>query len=87
MRTSVKRKKVLTFVKPNCSNKTGSWRSQRPVIDVARCIGCATCDRVCPDSAAKVGKDKKAHINYDYCKGCGICANECPVKCIKMEKE
>ncbi|OIO28009.1 hypothetical protein COX86_04055 [Candidatus Micrarchaeota archaeon CG_4_10_14_0_2_um_filter_60_11] len=75
------------LVKPNCSNKTGSWRSSRPVVDEARCIGCATCDRVCPDSAAKVGKDKKAHIDYDYCKGCGVCANECPVKCIAMKPE
>ncbi len=75
-----------TSIKPNCNNKTGSWRSQKPVIDKEKCIGCGTCARFCPDEAIKI-VDGKAVVDLDYCKGCGICANECPVKCIKMELE
>ena len=79
-------------VKPGSSlkNKTGSWRSYRPIIDVEKCIACGICSKICPDSAAsleKIGGQVKAKINYDYCKGCGLCAKECPVKALKMERE
>ena len=70
-------------------NKTGGWRTFAPKIDYQKCIGCGMCERVCPESAAKMIKDKdgnlRPEINYDYCKGCGLCAAECPAKAIKME--
>ncbi|MFA4946353.1 MAG: 4Fe-4S binding protein [Candidatus Micrarchaeia archaeon] len=71
-------------IPPSCANKTGSWRSRKPVVDESKCVGCKTCERGCPDSCIRV-VDGKAKVDYDYCKGCGICAHECPVKCIKME--
>ncbi|MFH0988044.1 MAG: 4Fe-4S binding protein [Parcubacteria group bacterium] len=74
-------------------NKTGNWRTFKPVIDHAKCIACGMCSRVCPEGcvflvgdqalAGKVFYEK----DLDYCKGCGICAEECPVKCISMELE
>lgn len=67
-------------------NKTGTWRSFRPVVDKKKCIKCGICEGFCPDSCITIEKDGST-VNYDYCKGCGICANECPVKCIKMERE
>ncbi len=77
---------------PNSSlnNKTGSWRSFRPIVDSEKCIACGICEKICPDSAAFLKNKKniiKAEINYDYCKGCGLCSKECPVKAISMEKE
>lgn len=79
-------------VKPNTSlkNKTGSWRSYQPQIDIEKCIACGICAKICPDSAAELVNIKgktKAQIKYDYCKGCGLCAKECPVKAIRMERE
>jgi pyruvate ferredoxin oxidoreductase delta subunit len=71
-------------------NKTGSWRSFRPIVDKNKCTGCLFCWIFCPDSAIKrekMEKGFKVHVDYDYCKGCGICANTCPVKAIIMEKE
>ena len=72
-------------------NKTGSWRSLRPVVPDT-CTGCGMCTWYCPENCIKLVEDKKtgrkrAEIDYDYCKGCGICASECPTKGIKMEKE
>ena len=64
-------------------NKTGSWRSFRPIKDKSKCTKCGLCWLFCPENAI----NEKFEINYDYCKGCGICANECPFKAIRMEKE
>lgn len=82
---------INPIVKPNTSleNKTGGWRTYIPKTDLAKCIGCGTCARVCPEYCIKLapnqeGKNKPT-TDYDYCKGCGICASECPVKCIAME--
>jgi pyruvate ferredoxin oxidoreductase delta subunit len=69
-------------------NKTGSWRSFRPVVDIAKCIGCRQCELHCPDFAIKVSaEDKKAKVDYDFCKGCLICGEICPVKAIREEME
>lgn len=80
------------IVKPNSSleNKTGSWRSYRPEIDLDKCIACGLCAKICPDGAASLAKIKgkiKAKIDYDYCKGCGLCVRECPVKAISIKEE
>ncbi len=67
-------------------NKTGAWRSIRPVIDYSGCISCMVCWKFCPEPAIFI-KDGKAVIDYDYCKGCGICSEVCPKKVIGLEKE
>ncbi len=66
--------------------KTGSWRVQRPELDMEKCNKCLNCLRYCPDAAVKLTDDGPV-IDLDYCKGCGICANECPVKAITMITE
>jgi 2-oxoacid:acceptor oxidoreductase delta subunit (pyruvate/2-ketoisovalerate family) len=92
---NTKNKKIKLNAEPNSSlnNKTGSWRTYKPVIDYKTCIGCSLCSKICPEGCiimknqAKYGNKAKPVINYDYCKGCGLCAKECPVKAIKMEKD
>lgn len=71
-------------------NKTGSWRSYRPVVDRNKCVACSLCTKICPDGAINLKKKQgslKAEVDYDYCKGCGLCAKECPFKAISMEIE
>ena len=67
-------------------NKTGGWRSKKPIVDSVKCIGCGQCASFCPEPCVEI-KNGKSIIDYDYCKGCGICASVCPVKCIKMMDE
>ncbi len=78
---------VITEPGSSIKNKTGGWRTLKPVINKEKCIKCGRCWMFCPDNAIKIGKDGKPKIDYDYCKGCGICAAECPVKAIIMKKE
>lgn len=65
------------------NNKTGSWRTFKPVADKDKCISCGICYLFCPDGCIDTNFDS----DYDYCKGCGICAEECPVKAIEMVRE
>ena len=70
-------------------NKTGSWRTSRPVL-TDKCSGCGICAWYCPDNCIKIitkNGRKQAVIDYDYCKGCMICVAECPNKAIRPEKE
>jgi len=68
-------------------NKTGAWRSKRPVVDFEKCTACGICWSLCPEGCIKKRADGKFEADLDYCKGCGICANECPVKAITMVME
>jgi len=71
-------------------NKTGSWRSSKPILKKDKCTGCLACWVFCPDGSIKRKKIDNRYqivIDYEYCKGCGICFTECPVKAIEMERE
>jgi pyruvate ferredoxin oxidoreductase delta subunit len=65
---------------------TGSWRTARPVLDIAKCNYCGLCALYCPPQCMK---DMSDHYEADlaFCKGCGICATECPRKAITMVSE
>jgi len=66
-------------------NKTGGWRSLRPVIDSKKCTACMICWKFCPDTCIEPGE--LPVIDMDYCKGCGICAEECPTGAIILIEE
>jgi len=79
--------------KPSLKNKTGSWRTFRPVI-TEKCTGCGICVMHCPEGCIRL-KDrvnqekfkKIAFVNLEYCKGCLICMNECPLKAVDKKEE
>lgn len=76
---------VVSFA-DTMGNKTGLWRSLKPVIDREKCTSCMLCWKFCPDSCIKI-VGEKPEIDLDYCKGCGICAEECPRQAIKLVEE
>ena len=65
---------------------TGSWRTERPVLDKSKCNYCGLCALYCPPQCMK---DKGDHYEADlaFCKGCGICAKECPKQAYTMKPE
>ena len=68
-------------------NRTGDWRSFRPVWDHSKCIKCGVCYIYCPDSAIYENEEGYFEANLEYCKGCGICVAECWTHCIEMKEE
>ncbi|MFC1906132.1 4Fe-4S binding protein [Chloroflexota bacterium] len=67
-------------------NKTGSWRTERPVVNAEKCCRCGWCYLYCPSGCVEE-KDGRFEPNFDYCKGCGLCASECPIDAIEMVPE
>ena len=67
-------------------NKTGGWRTRKPIILREKCIKCGKCWVFCPDNAIKI-RNGAPVIDYDYCKGCLICVQQCPVRAIIVEEE
>ena len=52
-----------------------------------KCIGCGTCELVCPHRVFKV-RDKKAVLSdRDGCMECGACAKNCPVDAIYVNPD
>lgn len=69
------------------SYRTGSWRSQRPILLDDKCTHCLLCWIYCPDDAVIIEDEKMVGFDLDHCKGCGICAVECPPTAITMVAE
>lgn len=68
-------------------SKTGDWRSERPVVNLAKCRQCGWCSVYCPTMCIQISSAGYFEPNLNYCKGCGICAYECPAEAISMKPE
>lgn len=66
---------------------TGNWRSERPVIDLAKCKRCFLCYLYCPEAAMQLDEENFPHVDFDHCKGCMICYEECPTDAISRRAE
>ncbi|MFO7985312.1 MAG: 4Fe-4S binding protein [Desulfatiglandaceae bacterium] len=53
------------------------------VVDPKRCVGCGTCQEVCPVGAITV--DEIAHVDSSWCKGCGACVAQCPREALTLQ--
>lgn len=74
------------------ANKTGSWRTERPILDPDKCIHCLSCSQACNDNSilTQYGPDgllRMTGFDYEHCKGCGACVPICPSRAIHMVPE
>lgn len=70
-----------------CLN-TGSWRTERPVVDSETCNRCGFCYIYCPPQCIEIDEGWENFVpNLKFCKGCGVCAKECPKNSITMIPE
>lgn len=70
------------------TKETGSWRSVRPEIDLAKCNTCGRCRDFCPDGVITDLENRQGVcVDLQFCKGCGICAEECKAQAIQMIDE
>ena len=56
-----------------------------PVVDPEKCMGCHTCEKVCPVVAIST-QEKLAVIDLERCRGCADCEQRCPEYAIRMIK-
>lgn len=52
-------------------------------VNVEICVGCGTCEGVCPVEAI-VLEDGKAKVDESKCVECGSCVSACPVEAISL---
>ena len=58
---------------------TDAAQLQYPVIDLSRCLGCATCVAVCPESdVLDIVHGQAVVVNGSRCEGVSACERECP---------
>lgn len=74
-----RRSRFAVSSKSTLENKTGLWRSSRPIFTES-CTNCEVCALFCPENAIQKNSAGKMTIDYNYCKGCGLCYAECPLK-------
>ncbi len=66
---------------------TGNWRTERPVLELAKCKRCFLCYLYCPEAAMTLDAENFPHVDYNHCKGCMICYEECPTDAISRRLE
>jgi dihydropyrimidine dehydrogenase (NAD+) subunit PreT len=58
---------------------------QHPVVDLTRCMGCATCVAVCPETGVlEIVHGQATIVNGAGCMGISACERECPVGAITV---
>jgi putative YpdA family bacillithiol system oxidoreductase len=55
-----------------------------PHIDLAKCIGCASCVKVCPESVLGIVNGRATIVSGLKCVGHALCTDVCPVGAITM---
>lgn len=51
------------------------------------CIGCGSCEQVCPHRVFSIQNGKAVIIDRNGCMECGACAKNCPVEAIYVNPD
>lgn len=85
-------KKPFTEKVETCTKEKEFFVRGKIVVDIAKCTGCALCERVCPSKAIVMKNDertklkKSPRINISKCIFCGLCVDYCPTKALSFSK-
>ncbi len=74
---------LISHPKMGSAGKTGSWRTQKPVVKHDLCSRCLNCYFYCPEGVIS----ENIEVDYEYCKGCGVCSRVCEQRAIVMVPE
>ena len=55
--------------------------------DREKCVGCGTCETVCPHRVFTINSKKAKVVDYNGCMECGACAKNCPVDAIYVNPD
>lgn len=61
---------------------TCKQRENEMKIEQEKCIGCGSCQMMCPAMAIEKTPDNKCKIDETKCMNCGTCAAACPMGAI-----
>jgi uncharacterized Fe-S center protein len=68
----------------SAAGKSEQHSAKAVMLNKELCIGCKSCEKICPVSAIRV-EEKIASIDYQLCRGCGECLRICPVHAIDFD--
>jgi ferredoxin len=54
-------------------------------LDRKRCVGCGTCETVCPHPVLALEDRRAKIVNRDACMECGACATNCAAEAITVK--
>jgi thioredoxin reductase/NAD-dependent dihydropyrimidine dehydrogenase PreA subunit len=70
------------------SSSLSEARLTAPVVDLSRCLGCATCVSACPvEGVLDLVHGQAAVVRPALCQGVAACARECPTGAIAIEAD
>ncbi len=61
-----------------CQNPETINTGREIMFNPEHCIGCKTCEKICPNKAIEFNSESSAPINRERCLACGTCAQNCP---------
>jgi len=65
--------------------RTDATQLQYPLIDLSRCLGCATCVAVCPEGdVLGIVHGQAVVVNGARCEGASVCERDCPAGAITV---
>jgi ferredoxin len=53
-------------------------------VDDSKCVGCGTCEQLCPFSVIKISYDERAVVDPEECHGCGVCTTRCESNALSL---
>jgi NAD-dependent dihydropyrimidine dehydrogenase PreA subunit len=69
---------------PVAATQGGEGGRVHALVRADMCVGCATCEPVCPEPGAIAVRAKVATVDRELCQGHGRCAEACPVGAIVL---